>query len=145
MLLVDCTASDEVADRYLPLLARGIGVVGANKRANSRCFASWQALQRTAREQRAPYRYETTAGAAIPLLGPLRDLRLRGERVHACAACCPARSATCCTACTKAAPSPPRWRKRARSATPSRIRSTTCAPPTCRASCWCSRANAASR
>jgi aspartokinase/homoserine dehydrogenase 1 len=82
MLLVDCTASDEVADRYLPLLASGIGVVGANKRANSRCFASWQALQRTAREQRAPYRYETTAGAAIPLLGPLRDLRLRGERVH---------------------------------------------------------------
>jgi aspartokinase/homoserine dehydrogenase 1 len=83
MLLVDCTASDEIADRYLPLLARGIGVVGANKRANSRCFASWRVLQRTAREQRAPYRYETTAGAAIPLLGPLRDLRVRGESVLA--------------------------------------------------------------
>jgi aspartokinase/homoserine dehydrogenase 1 len=83
MLLVDCTASDEVADRYLPLLEAGIGVVGANKRANSRCFASWQRLQRAARERGAPYRYETTAGAAIPLLGPLRDLRLRGERVHA--------------------------------------------------------------
>jgi aspartokinase/homoserine dehydrogenase 1 len=83
LLLVDCTASDEVADRYLPLLQAGIGVVGANKRANSRCFASWQQLQRTAREHGAPYRYETTAGAAIPLLGPLRDLRLRGERVHA--------------------------------------------------------------
>jgi aspartokinase/homoserine dehydrogenase 1 len=82
MLLVDCTASDEVADRYLPLLSAGIGVVGANKRANSRCFASWQELQRVARAGRAPYRYETTAGAAIPLLGPLRDLRLRGERVH---------------------------------------------------------------
>jgi aspartokinase/homoserine dehydrogenase 1 len=83
LLLVDCTASDEVADRYLPLLEAGIGVVGANKRANSRCFASWQRLQRAARECGAPYRYETTAGAAIPLLGPLRDLRLRGERVHA--------------------------------------------------------------
>jgi aspartokinase/homoserine dehydrogenase 1 len=82
MLLVDCTASDEVADRYLPLLEAGIGVVGANKRANSRCFASWQRLQKAAREHGAPYRYETTAGAAIPLLGPLRDLRLRGERVH---------------------------------------------------------------
>jgi aspartokinase/homoserine dehydrogenase 1 len=82
MLLVDCTASEEIADRYLPLLSAGIGVVGANKRANSRCFASWQELQRVSRERRAPYRYETTAGAAIPLLGPLRDLRLRGERVH---------------------------------------------------------------
>ncbi|MEO8160534.1 MAG: hypothetical protein ABI588_03870 [Arenimonas sp.] len=83
MLLVDCTASDEIADSYLPLLSAGIGVVGANKRANSRCFASWQELQRVARAGRAPYRYETTAGAAIPLLGPLRDLRLRGEQVHA--------------------------------------------------------------
>jgi aspartokinase/homoserine dehydrogenase 1 len=83
LLMIDCTASDEIADRYLPLLQAGIGVVGANKRANSRCFASWQRLQRSAREHGAPYRYETTAGAAIPLLGPLRDLRQRGERVLA--------------------------------------------------------------
>lgn len=32
-------------------------------------------------EYSVPYRYETTVGAAMPLLGPLRDLRLRGERV----------------------------------------------------------------
>jgi homoserine dehydrogenase len=80
-LLVDCTASDEIADLYPRLLAAGVGVVGANKRANARSHAHWEALQRDARAHRAPYRYETTVGAAIPLLGPLRDLRLRGERV----------------------------------------------------------------
>jgi len=81
-LVIDCTASDEIADAYARLLAAGVGVVGANKRANSRCLASYRRLQRTAREHGAPYRYETTVGAAIPLLGPLRDLRLRGESVR---------------------------------------------------------------
>lgn len=80
-LLVDCTASDEVADWYPRLLCAGVGVVGANKRANARDLASWRHLQACARQHESPYRYETTVGAAIPLLGPLRDLRLRGEGV----------------------------------------------------------------
>lgn len=81
-LLVDCTASDAIADLYLGLLAAGVGVVGANKRANSRSLAVYRRLQATAQAFAAPYRYETTVGAAIPLLGPVRDLRLRGETVH---------------------------------------------------------------
>jgi aspartokinase/homoserine dehydrogenase 1 len=80
-IVIDCTASDEIADHYLRLLAGGVAVVGANKRANSRDLASYLLLQRTAHENLAPYRYETTVGAAIPLLGPLRDLRLRGEKI----------------------------------------------------------------
>lgn len=80
-VFVDCTASDAVADAYARLLASGIGVVCANKRANARDHATWKQLQQLSRDQRTPYRYETTVGAAIPLLGPLRDLRLRGEHV----------------------------------------------------------------
>jgi aspartokinase/homoserine dehydrogenase 1 len=83
LLFVDCTASDAIADLYPALLSSGIGVVAANKRANARSLASWHALQEAARRGGAPYRYETTVGAAIPVLGPLRDLRLRGERVLA--------------------------------------------------------------
>ncbi|MBO9883280.1 hypothetical protein [Xanthomonas sp. D-109] len=81
-IVIDCTASDDIADLYAGLLGSGVGVVAANKRANSRDLATYQHLQRLARDYRAPYRYETTVGAAIPLLGPLRDLRLRGERVR---------------------------------------------------------------
>jgi aspartokinase/homoserine dehydrogenase 1 len=80
-LVIDCTASDEIADLYPALLAGGVGVVAANKRANARSLASYAQLQRLARDAGVPYRYETTVGAAIPVLGPLRDLRLRGERV----------------------------------------------------------------
>jgi aspartokinase/homoserine dehydrogenase 1 len=80
-LLLDCTASDAIADEVPALLAAGIGVVAANKRANARRHADWAALQALARRHRVPWRYETTAGAAIPVLGPLRALRVRGERV----------------------------------------------------------------
>lgn len=81
-LLVDCTASDEIADWYPRLLGAGVGVVAANKRANARSHAQYLQLQGLARLGAAPYRYETTVGAAIPVLGPIRDLRLRGERIE---------------------------------------------------------------
>lgn len=76
---VDCTASDEIAADYPQLLARGIAIAAANKHAGARPWAFYSALQERAR--RTPWHYETTVGAAIPVLGPLRDLRLRGERV----------------------------------------------------------------
>ena len=81
-IVVDCTASDDIASRYPEWLGGGLGVVTANKRANARSLAFYWTLQRLADEGGVPYRYETTVGAAIPLLGPLRDLRLRGERVR---------------------------------------------------------------
>ncbi len=80
-LVIDCTASDEIADLYPRLMTGGVGIVAANKRANSRSLCSYKSLQRMAQDFGVPYRYETTVGAAIPVLGPLRDLRLRGERV----------------------------------------------------------------
>lgn len=76
---VDCTASDEVAADYPDLLGRGIAIAAANKHAGARPLGFYRDLQVQA--QRTPWRYETTVGAAIPVLGPLRDLRLRGERV----------------------------------------------------------------
>ncbi len=81
-VFIDCTASDEVADWYPRLLAGGVGVVGANKRANARSLSHFHDLQRLSRRHGAPYRYETTVGAAIPVLGPIRDVRLRGESIR---------------------------------------------------------------
>jgi aspartokinase/homoserine dehydrogenase 1 len=80
-LLIDCSASEDIADLYPRLLASGVGVVAANKHANARSLAFYRELQRLSQQHASPYRYETTAGAAIPVLGPLRDLRQRGERV----------------------------------------------------------------
>lgn len=82
-LVVDCTASDAIAARYPEWLASGIGIATANKRANARELSFYRQIQRAAAAGGAPYRFETTVGAAIPILGPLRDLALRGEGVRA--------------------------------------------------------------
>jgi homoserine dehydrogenase len=79
-VLIDCTASDEIAGHYPQWLRQGLAVVGANKHAGARPLAFHRVLREHA--LRGTWRYETTVGAAIPLLAPLRDLRLRGERVR---------------------------------------------------------------
>ena len=85
-IFVDCTASDEVASSYSSLLGSGVAVVTPNKRANTRTFATYRELKEKARASGVPYLYETTVGAALPVLRTLRDLRLRGDRLNGLAA-----------------------------------------------------------
>jgi homoserine dehydrogenase len=81
-IVIDCTASDEIADLYPSLLAGGVAVVTANKRANSRSQNFYDNLQNLAQKNNTPYRYETTVGAAIPIIGPIQDLKWRGEKIQ---------------------------------------------------------------
>jgi homoserine O-acetyltransferase len=81
LIFVDCTASPEIAERYPSLLAAGIGVVTPNKLAGSGAFERWRLLRELAVTRSAPWRYETTVGAALPVLGPLADLRRAGDRL----------------------------------------------------------------
>lgn len=78
-IVIDCTASDEIAGEYPQWLARGFAIAAANKHAGARSLGFYRGLQQ--QSGRLRWRYETTVGAAIPVLGPLRDLRLRGEPV----------------------------------------------------------------
>ncbi|HEY4126793.1 MAG TPA: hypothetical protein VGN70_01970 [Gammaproteobacteria bacterium] len=80
-LLVDCTASPEIAARYLECFVAGVGVITANKIANSASGEHYRSLQSLAVAERVPYRYETTAGAALPLLAAFADLRSGGDQV----------------------------------------------------------------
>lgn len=81
-LLVDCTASPEVAALYLECFGAGLGVVTANKIANSGSSEHCRALQSAAAHGHVPYRYETTAGAALPLLASVADLHASGDAVQ---------------------------------------------------------------
>ena len=82
LVFIDCTASEEIARRYADLLRSGIAVVTPNKIANSLDFAYYQELLRASRERGIPYLYETTVGAATPMLQTLRDLRRTGDTIH---------------------------------------------------------------
>ena len=82
-VIIDCTADDAIADRYADWLARGIHVITPNKRAFSGPSARLAAIVKAAREGHSRVFYETTVGAALPILGTLRDLVETGDRVRA--------------------------------------------------------------
>ncbi len=80
VVFVDATASEDVADLYPRLLRAGVAVVTPNKRANTRGLAFYRELQALGRE--TPFLYETTVGAALPVIATLRDLVRAGDRVR---------------------------------------------------------------
>jgi len=82
LVVVDATASEEIARRYPELLSAGVAIVTPNKRANTLSYDFYQQLREIARERRIPYRYETTVGAGLPVISTLQDLLLAGDHVH---------------------------------------------------------------
>lgn len=79
-VFVDCSASEEVAATYPHMLAQGIAVVTPNKLAFSGSFAQYHLLHALSIEHDAPLLYNTTVGAALPVIEPLKELAARGEQ-----------------------------------------------------------------
>ena len=80
--IIDCTASAEIASRYGDWLSRGVHVITPNKKANSGSLDYYRELQRVGRRADAHYFYETTVGAALPIVQTLRDLVQTGDEVR---------------------------------------------------------------
>lgn len=81
-VIIDCSASAEVASHYAAWLAAGIHVVTPNKKANSGPLAYYDSLKRARREGGTHYLYEATVGAGLPVIQTLRDLRETGDDVR---------------------------------------------------------------
>jgi aspartokinase/homoserine dehydrogenase 1 len=80
-VLIDCTASEEVARRYVDWIESGIHVITPNKKANTAPLASYRAVKDAALRRGRHYLYETTVGAGLPILNTLRELVRTGDRV----------------------------------------------------------------
>ena len=84
-IVIDATASAEVADRHAAWLAKGIHVVTACKIGQGTSLSRWQAI-RSARERGgSQYGDGATVGAGLPLLRSVRELRAGGDRIPAIA------------------------------------------------------------
>lgn len=83
VVIVDCSASGEVAERYAGWLAAGIHVVTPNKQAGSGSRARFDAIAEAASASGARFRYEATVGAGLPVISTLRDLLDTGDEVVA--------------------------------------------------------------
>jgi homoserine dehydrogenase len=84
-VVVDATASDEVAALHADWLARGIHVVTANKAGNGASLARWRRIEAARSRSGASYGDSATVGAGLPVLRALRRLRAAGERLHSLA------------------------------------------------------------
>lgn len=78
----DCTASEDPGKRYEKILKSSIAVVTPNKRANAAEKSTYNRLITISREKGNIYRYETTVGAGLPVIGPLQDLVASGDTIH---------------------------------------------------------------
>ena len=81
-VIIDCTASEDVAMRYVDWLSQGIHVITPNKRASTASLDFYRSLQHSARRADAHYFYETTVGAALPIVKTLRDLVQTGDEIR---------------------------------------------------------------
>ncbi len=81
-VVVDCSASEDVAARYVEWLGGGVHVVTPNKKAPSGPLAMYDQLHEVRRRHNTHFLYETTVGAALPIIGTLRDLRETGDEIR---------------------------------------------------------------
>ena len=81
-VLIDCSASDAVAECYPAWLAAGLHVITASKHAGSGPWPRYQAI-RSAAARGPRFRYEATVGAGLPVISTLRDLLDTGDEVLA--------------------------------------------------------------
>jgi aspartokinase/homoserine dehydrogenase 1 len=80
-VIIDCSASAQVAEHYADWLAAGIHVVTPNKKANSADYGYYERLRAARQSGGAHYLYEATVGAGLPVIQTLRDLRETGDEI----------------------------------------------------------------
>jgi aspartokinase/homoserine dehydrogenase 1 len=81
-VIIDCSASDYIASVYPGWLERGVHVITPNKKAFSGPMDTYQGLQAAADKGSSHYFYETTVGAALPVISTLCDLIYTGDDVR---------------------------------------------------------------
>ena len=80
-VLVDCSGAAGMEKVYRAAFAHGINVVSANKQPLALPTAERAALLNEARKHFRAYHYETTVGAALPVIETLKNLVRTGDHV----------------------------------------------------------------
>ncbi|MFK7797420.1 MAG: bifunctional aspartate kinase/homoserine dehydrogenase I [Aureispira sp.] len=81
-VFLDNTASEAVSTHYAPILKQSVAVVTCNKIACSSSYQNYQQLKQLAKQYNCAFNYETTVGAALPVIKTIQNLVLSGDKVH---------------------------------------------------------------
>jgi homoserine dehydrogenase len=80
-VLVDNTSSQDIADVYPEVLAKGISIVTPNKKAFSGSYKLWQDIFAASASSGAKVYHESSVGAGLPVISTLKDLVETGDEV----------------------------------------------------------------
>lgn len=80
-ILIDCTASDEVADMYEGWLRRGIHVISPNKKLGAGDLKRYRRCMELTRNSSAMWFYDSTVGAQLPIISMLHDILQTGDAI----------------------------------------------------------------
>jgi aspartokinase/homoserine dehydrogenase 1 len=81
LILIDNTASLEVAKKYELFVQNGFDIVSSNKIHNTLSLSKYKNLRSKLTEFHKTYLYETNVGAGLPLIDNIRLLHLSGDNI----------------------------------------------------------------
>ncbi|MFZ9035866.1 MAG: bifunctional aspartate kinase/homoserine dehydrogenase I [Francisellaceae bacterium] len=81
-VIVDVTASLDVARQYVAYFRDGFSVVTANKLANTQSYDYYQKLRSQACEAQRFFKYETNVCAALPVISTLQQMIKTGDEIR---------------------------------------------------------------
>lgn len=80
-VFVDNTSNSGIVAKYPHAFDSGLSVVTCNKIGNSASLEQYTAFRSAALKHLVSYNYETTVGAALPIIQTLNDLIMSGDKV----------------------------------------------------------------
>lgn len=81
LIMIDNTASADIALQYAFFAENGFDIVSSNKIANTLTVEQYKSLRETLSAHHKRYFYETNVGAGLPLIDTIRLLHLSGENI----------------------------------------------------------------
>lgn len=81
-IFVDCTASSDISYKYLNLFENGYSVVASNKITFAAPYKQYETLKTSAVENGVSLKYETTVGAALPILESISRSVNSGDEIE---------------------------------------------------------------
>ncbi|PPI88624.1 bifunctional aspartate kinase/homoserine dehydrogenase I [Candidatus Pantoea edessiphila] len=80
-VIVDCTASEEIANKYINFLSNGFHIVTSNKKANTSSWDYYKKIRNITNNSNCKFLYETNVGAGLPVIENLKNLLNSGDEL----------------------------------------------------------------
>lgn len=80
-VLIDCTASQNIADQYSKIIKKGFHIVTANKKSNTSSMLKYEKIRFNAHKYNKNFFYETHVGAGLPVIQNLKNILKTGDKL----------------------------------------------------------------